>query len=163
MICLELKREPHWLDLGHGVRVYVKPCTTALMMAARAEAQQAAISSASDTEAAGIRTTALIKALARLAILDWEGVGDAAGNAVPITPDSVDALMDLADRQRLRECIPRSGAAAGRRKKRTRARADWHFGGGPGYCAGCNHQQRPCARGEPGPMGSAAPTSSMSR
>ena len=34
MIRLDLKREPHWLDLGHGVRLHVRPCTTALMMAA---------------------------------------------------------------------------------------------------------------------------------
>ena len=26
----------HWLDLGHGVWVQVRPCTTALVMAARA-------------------------------------------------------------------------------------------------------------------------------
>jgi hypothetical protein len=95
MIRLDLKREPHWLDLGHGVRLHVKPCTTALMMAARAEAQRAAISSASDSEAAGIRSAALIKALARLAVLDWQGIGDATGNAAPVTPESVDALMDL--------------------------------------------------------------------
>ena len=42
MIRLDLKREPHWLDLGHGVRLHVRPCTTALMMAARAEVQRAA-------------------------------------------------------------------------------------------------------------------------
>ena len=35
MIRLDLKRDPHWLDLGHGVRLHVRPCTTALMMAAR--------------------------------------------------------------------------------------------------------------------------------
>jgi hypothetical protein len=40
MIRLDLKREPYWLDLGHGVRLHVRPCTTALMMAARAEAQR---------------------------------------------------------------------------------------------------------------------------
>jgi len=90
-----LKREPHWLDLGHGVRLQVRPCTTALMMAARAEAQRATIASASDSEATGIRTAALIKALARLAVLDWDGVGDAAGSAVPVTVENVDALMDL--------------------------------------------------------------------
>ena len=95
MIRLDLKREPHWLDLGHGVRLHVRPCTTALMMAARAEVQRAAISSASDSEAAGIRSAALIKALARVAVLDWEGIGDAAGSAVPVTSESVDALMDL--------------------------------------------------------------------
>ncbi len=95
MIHLDLKKEPHWLDLGHGVRLQVRPCTTALMMAARAEAQRATIASASGSEAAGIRTAALIKALARLAVLDWDGVGDAAGTAVPVTLENVDALMDL--------------------------------------------------------------------
>lgn len=95
MIRLDLKREPHWLDLGHGVRLHVRPCTAALMMAARAAAQRAVTSSASDTEAAGIRTAALIKALARLAVLDWEGIGDAAGHAAPPTPEGVDALLDL--------------------------------------------------------------------
>ncbi len=95
MIRLDLKREPHWLDLGHGVRLHVRPCTTALMMAARAQAQRAASSSASDSEAAGIRSAALIKALAKLAVTDWEGVGDAAGDAAAVTPESVDALMDL--------------------------------------------------------------------
>ena len=44
MIRLDLKREPHWLDLGHGVRLHVRPCTTALMMAARAEVQRASVS-----------------------------------------------------------------------------------------------------------------------
>jgi hypothetical protein len=90
MIRLDLKREPHWLDLGRGARLHVRPCTTALMMAARADAQRAVTSSASDSEAAGIRSAALI-----LAILDGDGVGDAAGNVAPVTPDSVDALMDL--------------------------------------------------------------------
>ena len=89
MICLNLKREPHWLDLGHGVRLHVRPCTTALMMAARTEAQRTATSSVSDSEAAGIRTAALIKALARLAVLDWEGIGDFAGSVAPVTPESV--------------------------------------------------------------------------
>ncbi|MBL8668053.1 MAG: hypothetical protein JNM48_11385, partial [Rhodospirillales bacterium] len=58
-------------------------------------AQRATIASASGSEAAGIRTAALIKALARLAVLDWDGVGDAAGTAVPVTLENVDALMDL--------------------------------------------------------------------
>ncbi len=95
MIRLDLKREPLWLDLGHGVRLHVKPCTTALMMAARAEVQRVAPSTGSDAEGSGIRTAALIKALARLAVLDWQGVGDAAGNTAPVTPEAIDALMDL--------------------------------------------------------------------
>jgi hypothetical protein len=95
MIRLDLKREPHWLDLGHGARVHVRPCITALMMAARAEAQRAAMPAMIDTQAAGERTAALVKALGRLGIQDWEGVGDAEGEALPVTPEGIDALLDL--------------------------------------------------------------------
>ena len=95
MIRLDLKREPHWLDLGHGVRVQARPCTTALMMAARAEAQRAALPEQSDAMAVGQRTAALITALARLAILAWEGVGDADGQPAPVSPDGVAALLEL--------------------------------------------------------------------
>jgi hypothetical protein len=28
-------------------------------------------------------------------VLDWEGVGDAAGNAVPVTPEGIDALLNI--------------------------------------------------------------------
>jgi hypothetical protein len=113
MIRLELKREPTWLDLGHGVRVHVRPCTTALVMAARAAvvrggdqydetaAGQSAEASASakapaDTSAkAGEQTAALVKTLARLAVDDWEGVGNAEGEPAKVTPEGVEALMDL--------------------------------------------------------------------
>jgi hypothetical protein len=95
MIRLDLKREPHWLDLGHGVRVHVRPCTTALMMAARAEAQRAGVSVTNDAQVAGERTAALVKALGRLGIQEWQGVGNAEGEPVPPTPEGVDALLDL--------------------------------------------------------------------
>jgi hypothetical protein len=62
MIHLVLKREPHWLDLGHGVRVHVRPLTTALMMAARAEVQRAIAPSQNETQTAGERTAALVRA-----------------------------------------------------------------------------------------------------
>jgi hypothetical protein len=95
MIHLVLKREPHWLDLGHGVRVHVRSCTTALMMGARAEAQRSAMPSTNETQAAGERTAALVKALGRLGIQDWEGVGDGDGTPLPLTPEGIDALLDL--------------------------------------------------------------------
>jgi hypothetical protein len=63
----------------------------------------------------------------------------------------------VADRQRLRECIPRSRAAAGRRKKRLKARAEWHFGGRPEYCAICARLDRPCANGKLGCDGRRCP------
>ncbi|MFZ1414606.1 MAG: hypothetical protein WAS73_08530, partial [Defluviicoccus sp.] len=95
MFHLDLKREPHWLDLGHGVRLHVRPCTTALMMGARAEVQRSVIPSTNETQAAGERTAALVKALGRLGIQEWQGVGDGNGEPVPLTPEGIDALLDL--------------------------------------------------------------------
>ena len=37
----------------------------------------------------------LAKALARQAILDWEGVGDAEGQPLPVSPAAIDALLDI--------------------------------------------------------------------
>lgn len=96
MIRLDLKREPHWLDLGHGVRVHVRPCTTALVMAARTAAARIDLPAASDGDAStGMRTAALMKALAQFAIDEWEGVGDADGKPAPVTSEGLEALMDL--------------------------------------------------------------------
>jgi hypothetical protein len=88
MIRLDLKREPYWLDLGHGVRVHVRPCTTTLIMAARAKLMDA-------NGDAGTRTAALLRELAILVIDAWEGVGDDAGEAVPVSPETIAAIMDL--------------------------------------------------------------------
>jgi hypothetical protein len=88
MIRLDLKREPYWLDLVPGVRMHVRPCTTALIMAARARAADA-------NGDAGTRTAALLRALAILAIDAWEGIGDDAGEAAPVSPDAIAAIMDL--------------------------------------------------------------------
>jgi hypothetical protein len=49
------------------------------------------VAGASETELA----LALAKAMAGIAILDWEGVGDAAGVAVPVSPRAAAALMDV--------------------------------------------------------------------
>jgi hypothetical protein len=46
---------------------------------------------ASDEE----RAVAFAKALARRAVLDWEGVGDDAGNPVPVSPEGIDALLEI--------------------------------------------------------------------
>ena len=88
MLRLDLKREPYWLDLVPGVRVHVRPCTTALIMAARAKLME----SEGD---AGARTAALIREFAILAIDAWEGDGDDAGEAVPVSPEAIAAIMDL--------------------------------------------------------------------
>ncbi len=94
MIRLDLKCQPHWLDLGHGVRLHVRPCTTALVMAARAATAREARALPTD-EAAGTLTAAFVKTLARLAVDQWEGVGDADGKPADITPEGIEALLDL--------------------------------------------------------------------
>ncbi len=92
MLKLDLSNEPVWLDLGHGVRVQLRPLTTALMVAARNDpAVQALPEDASDEESA----LAFARALARVAVLDWEGVGDAEGNPIPVSPEAIEALLDL--------------------------------------------------------------------
>ena len=36
-----------------------------------------------------------VKALARRAVLDWEGVGNADGNVIAPGPEAIDALLDI--------------------------------------------------------------------
>ena len=52
MIKLNIPREPHWITLAAGVRLQVRPATTALVMAARHAASKVA---GTDTAAAGER------------------------------------------------------------------------------------------------------------
>jgi hypothetical protein len=92
MLTLDLTNAPHWLDLLPGVRLKLRPLTTALMVSARSDATiQALPPEAGPEELAMI----MAKAVARRAVLDWEGVGDADGNPVPVTPEGIDALLDI--------------------------------------------------------------------
>lgn len=93
MIRLNLKREAFWLDLIAGVRVKVRPATTALAMAVRFDTQT--MTPLGDLPPMAERSAENLKAMARHAIIEWEGVGDADGNPVPVTPEGVNALMDL--------------------------------------------------------------------
>ena len=92
MIRIQLSPEPHWLDLGHGVRLQLLPLTTALMVATRSdpEVQDLDPNASNDSRAA-----VFAAALARRAVVDWEGVGDEDGNLLPVTPEGIDALLSL--------------------------------------------------------------------
>ena len=92
MIRIELSPEPQWFELGHGVRLLLLPLTTALMVATRSDpaVQDLNAEASNDTRAAVFAT-----ALARRAVVDWEGVGDAEGNELPATPEGIDALLSL--------------------------------------------------------------------
>jgi hypothetical protein len=92
MLRLDLTSEPRWLDLGHGARIRVASLTTALMVASRSDAAVEAIpATATDEE----RALTFAKAIARRAVIDWEGVGDADGNPAPVTPAGIDALLEV--------------------------------------------------------------------
>jgi hypothetical protein len=95
MIRLDLKREPYWLDLAPGVRIRVRPCTTALVMAARASMTTAEPAPGLDPGDDNARGVGMLRALAQAAIIDWEGIGDEAGDAVAPTAERIDALLDL--------------------------------------------------------------------
>ena len=92
MIRLNLTATPEWLDLAPGLRLLVGPLTTALMVSARADPAIEALPEGASQEAMAL---AMAKAVARRAVLDWEGVGDDAGNVVPVTAEGIDALLEI--------------------------------------------------------------------
>jgi hypothetical protein len=62
------------------------------MVATRSDpAVEAVPEEASDEE----RAVAFAKALARRAVLAWEGIGDADGNPIEPSPEAIDALLDV--------------------------------------------------------------------
>ncbi len=98
MLRLNLSNEPQWLDLGRGVRLLVEPLTTAVMLAARSDpAILAATQAAEGSDAPSNDDLALVvaKAVARIVVKDWEGVGDAQGNPLSVTSDGIDALFEI--------------------------------------------------------------------
>ena len=92
MLTLDLTNAPRWHDLTPGVRVQLRPLTTALMVATRSDpAVEGVPEDASDEE----RAVAFAKALARRAVLAWDGIGDADGKPIDPSPEAIDALLDV--------------------------------------------------------------------
>ena len=82
MLDLAVKREDFFLDPAPGVRIKVRPCTSALILAARS-----VLSPTSDNGE-------LVRALARLAIIEWEGI-TFDGEPAPVTPENIEAILAL--------------------------------------------------------------------
>ena len=98
MLRLNLSTEPRWLDLGHGVRLLVEPLTTAIMLAARSDPALVAAVVEADSDAAHSNddlARIVAKAVARIVVKDWDGVGDENGKPLPLTPEGIDALLEL--------------------------------------------------------------------
>ena len=135
MLRLDLTAEPRWLDLGHGVRLRVAPLTTALMVAARSDAAVEALPDDRLRRGAGAglrqgdRPARGDRLGGRRRRRRQPGAGHARGHRR--------AARGLADLRGVPGGLRLEGPAAGRGKKRLRALADWHFGGGDRYCAAC--------------------------
>lgn len=117
MLRLTVHQSPYWLDLPEGVRVKVRPPTTAILEACHALAVQRVrdlLESMAEVEDAGaivhglpdLKTLAgrtgygralFAAVLGEAVIVDWDGVGDETGNPVPVGQPWLDALMGRHD------------------------------------------------------------------
>ena len=96
MLRLNLSTEPQWLELGHGVRLLVEPLTTAIMLAARCDPAIVAAASDAETSTSNDDLARIVaKAVARMVVKDWEGVGDEDEQPLPLTPAGINALLEL--------------------------------------------------------------------
>lgn len=92
MIRLNLSTDPRWFDLLPGLRVKAAPVTTAVMASARIDAALDDLDTESPKEVLAI---AMAQAVARRVVTEWEGVGDDDGNPLPLTPEGIDALLNI--------------------------------------------------------------------
>ena len=92
MLTLDLTNEPRWHDLAPGVRVRLRPLTTALMVATRSDPEVETVPDGTSDEE---RALIFAKALARRAVLEWEGDGDSEGKVIAPDPASINALLDI--------------------------------------------------------------------
>lgn len=92
MIRLNLSSDPRWVDLLPGLRLEVAPVTTAIMASARSDTALDDLDEHSPKE---VLAVAMAKAVARRVVTAWEGVGDDAGDALALSPEGIDALLDI--------------------------------------------------------------------
>lgn len=114
MIKLKIQKEPYWLELGYGVRVQVKPCTSAVFYEAKAFMNGKIADMANLYKAAkavgqidkslpdlenqvkreAYADQQLLLGLAIAGILDWEGVQDSEKDEkAPLSPEKIEELF----------------------------------------------------------------------
>jgi hypothetical protein len=92
MIRLNLSTSARWITLLPGLRIHIAPITTAVMASARSDIAASELPEGLPKEELAV---VMAKAVARRVISDWEGVGDEEGVAVSVTPEGIDALLDV--------------------------------------------------------------------
>ena len=112
MLKLKINKEPYWLELGYGVKVKVKPCTSAVFYEAKAymnakltdlakeyKANKDAGLTVSDDIENPVKREALadkflLIGLGIAGILEWQGIQEAdSEKAAPLTEDKIDELF----------------------------------------------------------------------
>lgn len=87
LVRLDLSTTERWTVLMGDFEILHGPVTSALMAAA---------GNAATAETIEARTVEITRFLARQVIRDWRGVvDDATGAPLPVTPEAVDAVMDI--------------------------------------------------------------------
>ena len=92
MIRLNLSTGPRWITLLPGLRIHIAPITTAVMASARSDIAASDLPEGLPKEELAV---VMAKAVARRVISDWEGVGDEEGVPVSVTPEGIDALLNV--------------------------------------------------------------------
>ena len=93
MLKLAFDREPFWLDMLPGVRVQFRPVSVAAILLARTAAADVLRAGGDDAMVkAGVAFT---RSLAHSGIAAWEGIGDAEGNPVEPSKETIDAALEL--------------------------------------------------------------------
>lgn len=98
MLKLNLSTESRWIDLAGGVKIKAKPLTSAMMLAARNNPRVVVLAKGrvdENTVQDDAVALEVAKVIGGMVIEDWDGVGDAAGEPVPVSQDWIDALFDL--------------------------------------------------------------------
>lgn len=92
MIYLNLDGKPIVLKVADGVTLTLRPLSSAVVVAAQTDPYLLeAIRTKSDAEV----SVAFAVAVAKKAIINWEGVGDADGLPVDVSADNIAGLMDI--------------------------------------------------------------------
>lgn len=115
MLTLNFNTAPYWIDIidGTGIRFKVRPFSSTLLERAHDMADAmiardaAALAPASPDAVAGnddadqqvtsrrVRRATLTIAVAKLVIIEWEGVEGADGSPVPVSPEAIEFAVDL--------------------------------------------------------------------
>ena len=99
MLRLKIQKEPYWLELGYGVKVKVKPCTSSVFYEAKAYMNSKLAELAKtykDNKEAGIEDgiAESIENPVKREALEWDGVMEAdEDKSAPLTENKIDELF----------------------------------------------------------------------